>query len=407
MTLAAPPRPPRPSDPVDRDEFQALIEEARQRARRRRRILGAVGLFALSGVALFLILDWAALSQDASPAPSARPGALAATGSRIAFMRAPGDRPTPWALYVMNADGSGERRLARNGFNLNWSPDRRRIVFQRPENGANSEIYVMNLDGRGLRNLTRHPAKDGLPAWSPDGRRIAFIRWWGCCTSHELRVMNPDGSGQRKLASKLPIEGGYSWSPDGRRIAFTRQLDAGIAFGRQRLNIEIYVMNSDGSGLRNLTRSPGWHDFSPVWSPDGRKIVFSRSRDNLPWAWAPNDPGDMEIYVMNADGSGQRNLTRHPASDWSPVWSPDGRRIAFVSSRGGAHGIYVMSADGSHVRTLVRNVGKEPFPAWSPDGRKIAFTGRTENIYVINTDGGGLQRLTRSPMADWAPVWSP
>ena len=142
-----------------------------------------------------------------------------------------------------------------------------------------------------------------------------------------------------------------------------------------------------------------------------------RSRSNLPWAWIPSDPGDEEIYVMNADGSGERNLTRTPASDWWPAWSPDGRKIVFVSSRGlgGASwpkrwwsGIYLMNADGSGLQTLVRHTGKEPAPAWSPDGRAIAFTGTGEDIFRINPDGRGLRRLTRHPeLINWVPVWSP
>src|SRR6266508_3430575 len=267
MTVTAAPRPPRPSDPVERDELEALIEEARQRARRRRRIHGALAaLVALGGIAVFTVLERGARSETASPALSARSSVPArAADSKIAFIRGPGNRPPPWAYYVMNADGSGQR------------------------------------------DLTRELGLDGFPGWSPDGEKILFGserdgNW-------EIYLMNADGSGQRRLTSEAARASGVAWSPDGQKIAFGGWPRAGG-------NGEIYVMNADGSGLRNLTRSPG-HDVAPAWSPDGRKIVFTRSRAMTifePWE-------DVEIYVMNADGSDQRNLTRNRAFDSYPAWS--------------------------------------------------------------------------------------
>ena len=182
----------------------------------------------------------------------------------------------------------------------------------------------MNADGSGQRRLTRNQG-DHNPAWSPDGRRIAFIRdqkfknqnssislvagattgvqYWA---DFEVYVMNADGSGQRQLTQNGG--GDPAWSPDGRRIAFTS-----YRIG----NSEVYLMNADGSGQRQLTRYPA-QDGSPAWSPDGRRIAFSRS---------PADCGlgfcDREVYLMNADGSGQRNLTRIPsAHEEDPAWSP-------------------------------------------------------------------------------------
>ena len=175
-----------------------------------------------------------------------------------------------------------------------------------------------------------------------------------------------------------------------------------------RNDFEIYVINADGSGQRNLSREWGLDDILPVWSPDGQRIAFASKRD-----------GNWELYVMNADGSGKRNLTRNAANDYlygANPWSPDGRKLVFGRDRngdGGSDDIYVINADGSGERYLTRGRG----PLWSPDGQKITFTSKRENwaeIYVMNPDGSGQQRLTRSPArtvnartVNDSPVWSP
>jgi TolB protein len=249
----------------------------------------------------------------------------------------------PYALsgvYVVNADGSGQRRLARNGSSPAWSPDGRTIAFF-----SDPKIYLMNADGSEHRPLTKPLSMGGRSlAWSPDGRKLAFLHEGGCGQGcFNLYVVNSDGSGLRNLTSKLAT-GGHpgagpasdpAWSPDGRKLAFVR-LNAS-------LGAPIYVVQADGSGLRNLTPKPVGTYAAPAWSPDGRKIAFVSDRD-----------GNSEVYVMNADGSGQRSLTRNPAFDADPAWSPDGRKLAFVSNRDGSYGIYVMNADGSGQRRLAQ-----------------------------------------------------
>ena len=147
-----------------------------------------------------------------------------------------------------------------------------------------------------------------------------------------------------------------------------------------------------------LTYNDGF-DLFPVWSPDGRRIAFDSDRD-----------GNWEIYVMNADGSGVTRLTDNDAADGFPAWSPDGRRITFDSDRDGNWEIYVMNADGSGVARLTDNGAADGFPAWSPDGRRIAFESNRDGnveIYLMNPDGSGVVRLTYNGAADFSPAWSP
>ncbi len=168
--------------------------------------------------------------------------------------------------------------------------------------------------------------------------------------------MNADGSERRMLARN---HGYVAWSPDGRKILLRRGGAQGDRNGVGATKAYAVVANADGSGLRTLTRIAVVNGQTLNWSPDGRKIVFVSYRD-----------GNQEIYVMNADGSGRRNLTRHPGHDSDPAWSPDGRKIAFATMREGDFEIYVMNADGSGQRNLTRNpAGLIAFPSGRPGRR--------------------------------------
>ncbi len=319
-------------------------------------------------------------------------------GPRIVFVS---DRDGNEEIYVMNADGSGVTRLTHNPAydgGPSWSPDGTRIAFDSERDG-NYDIYVMKGDGTEVTRLTDDLEYDGDPSWSPDGTRIAFMSTRD--GNAEIYVMDADGSRETNLTNNAADDAGFAWSPEGTRIAFVSNRDEPLGLW------EIYVMKADGSGVTRLTRRSV---SAPVWSPDGSRIAFMCDRD-----------GSYEICVMNSDGSGQRNLTSNPHWDCAPSWSPDGSRIAFITGRDDhapAHceadhckgEIYVMNADGSGVTRLTDNAAYDGHTRWSPDGSSIAFVSDRDansEIYVMNADGSGQTNLTNNPAYDWGPSWGP
>ena len=190
---------------------------------------------------------------------------------------------------------------------------------------------------------------------------------------------------------------------DAQGIGTIRQTLSGngkIAFNSRRDgNLEIYSMNSDGSGQTRLTNNLA-NDELPMWSPDGSKIVFASNRG-----------GNLDIYSMNADGTNQTRLTTDAANDYYPAWSPDGSKISFNSSRDGNSEIYVMNADGSNQINITNIAGHDEESKWSPDGSKIVFGSRRDagnyEIYTMNADGSNQTRLTTTSAAEEFPSWSP
>lgn len=249
---------------------------------------------------------------------------------------------------------------------------------------------------------------------APDQGRASFpgrngdIVYSGQAPTFQIFSMGPDGSNPVQLTD---VEDGFErtpdWSPDGTRIAFASERDSDPDQVR-----EIYVMNADGTGQTRLTFDESFNA-GPAWSPDGQQIAYESRKD-----------GPARIWVMNRDGSGQVNLSGEvnsrknggrsvgPAGgggqdDGNPAWSPDGSRIVFDRSGD----LYTMNSDGSAQIPLTTGPDTDQFANWSPDGTMIAFErdaqGVEAEIYVINVDGSGLNNLTNHEAADYEPAWSP
>ena len=267
------------------------------------------------------------------------------------------------------------------------------------------EIYVMEVDGNNQRRLTNNPNLDTHPSWSPDGKRIAFMsdrdehfNIPGGLPNFEIYVMGTDGGNPQNLTNDPNDDSAPSWSPDGKRIVFSSDRDG---------NGEIYVMDDDGGNQQRLTDND-FHDTHPSWSMDGERIAFMSKRDGH---FIGEFGLSYEIYVMDADGGNQQNLTNNRKTDVSPSWSPDGKWIVFSADRKGDDvnfEIYVMDADGNNQQRLTNNRVHDTSPSWSSDGKRIVFSSYRDGnaeIYVMDNDGGNQQKLTNNPHLDGGPAW--
>jgi len=271
------------------------------------------------------------------------------------------------------------------------------IVYMGLDANGQPQIFTIMPDGSHRRRLTRTAGGNFYPAWSHDGKKIAFAS--GRTGTLELWVMDADGSHQTQLTFPPESENFVpSWSPDGTQITF-----ASLRTGHP----EIWVMNADGSNHRRLTTTatPGASN-APSWSPDGSKIAFASDRS-----------GRAQVYVMNPDGSDVHQLTRPAGSNFPdsnvPVWSPDGSKIAFWSGIEARYGqVWVMDADGNNRRVLSdcpppTNCDN---PAWSPDGTLILFeTNRSGPVetWIMNADGSNQRRLFPFPYGAGRLPWQP
>ena len=262
------------------------------------------------------------------------------------------------------------------------------VAFNSARDG-NNEIYVMNWDGSRPLRVTEDPGSDLDPAISPNGRDIIFTS--SRAGNNDIFIADITGRNPVNLTNDPGNDGWSRWSPNGRQIVFHTNRDG---------NFEIYVMNIDGSSATRITNYAGIDQF-PDWSPDGREIVFRR---------------DVDIYALDLSTGVTRRLTDAMPLNQMAAWSPNGKQLVFMSSRDGYPSVFTMNADGSGQTNLTP---KDPgdldsqwvsrAPSWSTTGRQIYFmtfrpsTGLDTEVFVMNEDGAGVTRITTVIGVDGSP----
>ena len=277
------------------------------------------------------------------------------------------------------------RGVARTKLAFSSDRNRERMVGT-VQNRDVKEVYIADYDGANARRITTNRQLNLTPVWAPDARAIAY-------TSYRRGYPDLFVALIYQGVQEEPTKGGtQNWlpmfSPDGTRIVFTSSRDG---------NSELYVMNRDGSGLRRLTTNPAI-DTSPTWSPTGTQIAFTSDRAGQP-----------QIYIVGADGLNLRRLTTTESYADRPTWSPAPfNEIAFAARTGPGYDIKVYDLAAGLTRQITFGEGSNESPTYAPNGRHLAFTstrtGRTE-VFTIGRDGRGVKQVTRDGN-NYTPSWS-
>lgn len=278
-----------------------------------------------------------------------------------------------------------------------FSTDNRILFVSTRDNDY--EVYSVLPDGSDEKRLTFSDGLDLAPTWSPDGDKILFFSFRST-PGGQIYSMNHDGSNQVPITQDSTFHfGSPSLSPDGTKIAFNRRRPVG---GNQ----QIYIMDTNGKNMVQLTKDASASNTVPRWSPDGQRILFLSDRE-----------GNIDLFLMDADGSNQTNITNSPYNDglFGRCWSPNGQKIAFQALVGDRSDIYSINLDGTGLINLTNTPDQEPeysYPSWSPDGTKMVLSKNYAfypDLYVLDLASGEMEQLTFTDNAGeieayWGPL---
>lgn len=264
------------------------------------------------------------------------------------------------------------------------SSDGRTILFESDRTG-NSEIYTMNVDGTNIKQLTFNDSNDDSPAWSSDGKLIAFASVRD--GDSEIYVMDRNGQNQKRLTKSAGDDSHPKFSSDGSRIIFNSARTTGdlsLEWGKQ--THEIFSMKIDGSDIEQLTRNKTVTTYA-AFSADGKKIIFRKVTDRPGFNWDLSiNARNSEVFILDIASGQQVNLSNSPAYDGWPVWTPDGR-IVFASNRNGIpsrSALYIVNADGTGLKQITDSRYSYNQHSISPDGKFILAERNAESFAGID-----------------------